>query len=28
VTIAAPDEESRKKAMEMIKNIVAKPEMG
>ena len=28
VTIAAPDEESRKKAMEMVKNIVAKPEMG
>jgi len=28
VTIAAPDEESRKKAMEMIKNIIAKPEMG
>jgi len=28
VTIAAPDEKSRSKAMEMIKNIVAKPEMG
>jgi len=28
VTIAAPVEESRKKAMEMVKNIVAKPEMG
>jgi polyribonucleotide nucleotidyltransferase len=28
VTIAAPDEESRNKAMEMVKNIVAKPEMG
>jgi polyribonucleotide nucleotidyltransferase len=28
VTIAAPDEESRKKAMEMVKSIVAKPEMG
>ena len=28
VTIAAPDEESRKKAIEMVKNIVAKPEMG
>jgi len=28
VTIAAPDEDSRKKAMEMVKNIVAKPEMG
>jgi len=28
VTIAAPDAESRNKAMEMIKNIVAKPEMG
>jgi len=28
VTIAAPDEESRKKAMEMVKNIIAKPEMG
>jgi len=28
VTIAAPDEESRKKAMEMVKNIVAKPEVG
>lgn len=28
VTIAAPDEKSRKKAMEMVKNIVAKPEMG
>ena len=28
VTIAAPDAESRNKAMEMVKNIVAKPEMG
>jgi len=28
VTIAAPDEKSRKKAMEMVKNIIAKPEMG
>jgi len=28
VTIAAPDEESRNKAMEMIKSIIAKPEMG
>jgi len=28
VTIAAPDEGSRNKAMEMVKNIVAKPEMG
>jgi len=28
VTIAAPDEESRKKAMAMVKNIIAKPEMG
>ncbi len=28
VTIAAPDQESRNKAMEIIKNIVAKPEMG
>jgi len=28
VTIAAPDEESRKKAMEMVKSIIAKPEMG
>ena len=28
VTIAAPDEESRKKAIEMVKNIIAKPEMG
>jgi len=28
VTNAAPDEESRKKAMEMVKNIIAKPEMG
>ena len=27
VTVAAPDEESRKKAMDMIKDIVAKPEM-
>ena len=25
---AAPDEESRNKAMEMVKSIVAKPEMG
>jgi len=28
VTIAAPDEKSRNKAMEMVKNIVAKPEVG
>ena len=28
VTVAAPDEESRNKAMEIIKNLVAKPEMG
>ena len=28
VTIAAPDEESRKKAMDMVKSIIAKPEMG
>ena len=28
VTIAAPDEKSRSKAMEMVKNIVAKPEVG
>jgi len=28
VTIAAPDEKSRAKAMEMVKSIVAKPEMG
>ena len=28
VTIAAPDEESRKKAMQMVKDIIAKPEMG
>ncbi len=28
VTIAAPDEESRKKAMDMVKNIIAKPEVG
>jgi len=28
VTIAAPDQESRNKAMEMVKNIIAKPEMG
>ena len=27
VTVAAPDEESRVKAMNMIKNIIAKPEM-
>ena len=27
VTIAAPDEESRKKAMDMVKSIIAKPEM-
>ena len=28
VSIAAPDEESRNKAMEMVKSIIAKPEMG
>ena len=28
VTIAAPDEESRSKAIDFIKNLVAKPEMG
>ncbi len=28
VTIAAPDEESRNKAIEMVKSIVAKPEVG
>jgi len=28
VSIAAPDEESRNKAMDMVKNIIAKPEMG
>ena len=28
VTIAAPDQESRNKAMEIIKAIIAKPEMG
>jgi len=28
VTIAAPDQDSRNKAMEMVKNIIAKPEMG
>jgi len=28
VSIAAPDEDSRKKAMDMVKNIIAKPEMG
>jgi polyribonucleotide nucleotidyltransferase len=28
VTIAAPDEAARNKAIEMVKNIVAKPEMG
>ncbi len=28
VSIAAPDEKSRNKAMEMVKNIIAKPEMG
>jgi len=28
VTIAAPDETARNKAIEMVKNIVAKPEMG
>ncbi len=28
VTVAAPDEESRNKALEFIKNLVAKPEVG
>ncbi len=28
VTVAAPDEESRKKAIDFIKNLVAKPEVG
>ena len=28
VTVAAPDEESRNKAIEFIKNLIAKPEMG
>ena len=28
VTVSAPDEESRNKAMQMIKDITAKPEMG
>ncbi len=28
VSIAAPDEKSRNKAMEMVKSIIAKPEMG
>ena len=28
VTIAAPDQESRNKAIEIIKSIIAKPEMG
>ena len=28
VTVAAPDEESRNKALEFIKNLIAKPEMG
>ena len=28
VTVAAPDEESRNKAIEFIKSLVAKPEMG
>ena len=28
VTVAAPDEESRTKAIEFIKNLIAKPEMG
>jgi len=28
VSIAAPDEESRNKAMDMVKNIIAKPEVG
>ena len=28
VTVAAPDEESRKKAIDFIKNLIAKPEVG
>ena len=28
VTVAAPDEASRNKAIEYIKNLIAKPEMG
>ena len=28
VSIAAPDEKSRNKAMEMVKNLIAKPEVG
>ena len=28
VTVAAPDESSRNKALEFIKNLIAKPEMG
>ena len=28
VTVASPDEESRNKAIEFIKSLVAKPEMG
>jgi len=28
VTVAAPDEDSRNKAIEFIKNLIAKPEMG
>jgi len=28
VSVAAPDEKSRNKAMDMVKNIIAKPEMG
>ncbi len=28
VSIAAPDEKARNKAMEMVKNLIAKPEMG
>ena len=28
VTVAAPDEASRNKAIEFIKNLIAKPEMG
>ena len=28
VTVAAPDEESRNKAIDFIKNLIAKPEMG
>ena len=28
VTVAAPDEESRNKALEFIKSLIAKPEMG